>query len=186
MAPIAVILAAGKSTRMKSKCPKALHEVASQCCNSCWTPVTRRAVVPRVAGGGPWQGRNHCALREGDERIQWVEQAEQLGTGHAARVCEPQLRQHHGDVFILTGDALIRGEVLRTLLRTHREEHANASMATAILDDPTGYGRVVRDAGPVRPYRRADRRHAAGARNPRGFPSYYCFKGKTCCSPCRV
>jgi bifunctional UDP-N-acetylglucosamine pyrophosphorylase/glucosamine-1-phosphate N-acetyltransferase len=82
-----------------------------------------------------------------DKRIHWIEQTEQLGTGHAARMCEAELKNLHGDVFILAGDGpLIRGDVLKTLAKAHKEEHAAASMATAILDDPTGYGRVIRDA----------------------------------------
>jgi bifunctional UDP-N-acetylglucosamine pyrophosphorylase/glucosamine-1-phosphate N-acetyltransferase len=61
-------------------------------------------------------------------------------------MCVPYLEGHRGDVFILAGDGpLIRGEVLRTLHNAHREEKAAASMATAVLDDPTGYGRIVRD-----------------------------------------
>ncbi|HZN69125.1 MAG TPA: NTP transferase domain-containing protein [Tepidisphaeraceae bacterium] len=180
MAPIAVILAAGKSTRMKSKCPKALHEVCGKpmlqfVLDACYEAGCQRVLL--VVGHGKDEIIAHFGR---DERIQWVEQAEQLGTGHAARVCEPQLRQHHGDVFILTGDApLIRGEVLRTLLRTHREEHANASMATAILDDPTGYGRVVRDAQGqfVRIVEQIDA--TPQEREIREvFPSYYCFKGE--------
>jgi bifunctional UDP-N-acetylglucosamine pyrophosphorylase / glucosamine-1-phosphate N-acetyltransferase len=60
-----------------------------------------------------------------DKRIHWVEQTEQLGTGHAARMCEPLLRGHGGDVLILAGDTpLIRGEILRTLLQAHRARHA--------------------------------------------------------------
>jgi bifunctional UDP-N-acetylglucosamine pyrophosphorylase/glucosamine-1-phosphate N-acetyltransferase len=83
----------------------------------------------------------------GDQRVSFVEQTERLGTGHAARMCEAELKKVHGDVFILAGDGpLIRGEVLKTLLSAHHEEHAAASMATAILDDPTGYGRIWRDA----------------------------------------
>ena len=62
-------------------------------------------------------------------------------------VCREELKkQPAGDVFILAGDGpLIRGEVLNTLHNAHKEEEAAASMATAILDDPTGYGRIVRD-----------------------------------------
>jgi bifunctional UDP-N-acetylglucosamine pyrophosphorylase / glucosamine-1-phosphate N-acetyltransferase len=115
-----------------------------------------------------------------DERIEWVEQTEQLGTGHAARMAEPQLRNHHGDVFILTGDApLIRGEVLRTLLRAHRDDHAAASMATAVLDDPTGYGRIVRDAEGqfVEIVEQADA--TPEQREIREvFPSYYCLRSE--------
>jgi len=113
-----------------------------------------------------------------DKRITWVEQTEQLGTGHAARMCEPYLKDFHGDVFILAGDGpLIRGEVLRTLHSAHHDEHADASMATAILDDPTGYGRIIRDGQgqfveiveqiDCTPEQREIREV---------FPSYYCVK----------
>lgn len=81
-----------------------------------------------------------------DRRIGWVEQTEQLGTGHAAKMCESEIRKHGGDVIILAGDIpLVRAEVLHNLLAAHHEDRAAASMATAILDDATGYGRVVRD-----------------------------------------
>jgi bifunctional UDP-N-acetylglucosamine pyrophosphorylase/glucosamine-1-phosphate N-acetyltransferase len=81
-----------------------------------------------------------------DKRIVWVEQAEQLGTGHAAKMCADELKKHPGDVFILTGDGpMIRAEILRTLRDAHRSDHSAASMATAVMDDPFGYGRIVRD-----------------------------------------
>src|SRR5205823_1882462 len=93
-------------------------------------------------------------------------------------VCVPELQKLHGDVFLLAGDVpLIRGQVLQTLLGAHREEHAAASMATAVLDDPTGYGRIVRDAQgdfleiveqiDCTPEQREIREV---------FPSYYCLK----------
>ena len=64
---------------------------------------------------------------------------------NAARMCVPQIEGVHGDVFILAGDTpLVRGEVLRTLHQAHADEHAAASMATAVLEDPTGYGRIIR------------------------------------------
>jgi bifunctional UDP-N-acetylglucosamine pyrophosphorylase/glucosamine-1-phosphate N-acetyltransferase len=113
-----------------------------------------------------------------DTRITWVEQIEQLGTGHAARMCEGHLKDFHGDVFILAGDGpLIRGEVLRTLHSAHLDEHSDASMATAMLDDPTGYGRIIRDEQgqfleiveqvDCTPDQREIREV---------FPSYYCLK----------
>jgi bifunctional UDP-N-acetylglucosamine pyrophosphorylase / glucosamine-1-phosphate N-acetyltransferase len=113
-----------------------------------------------------------------DPRIVFVEQTEQLGTGHAVRVCVPELQKVQGDVFILAGDVpLVRGEVLGTLLQAHRFEHANGSMATAVLDDPTGYGRIVRDGEgnfveiveqlDATPEQREIREV---------FPSYYCLR----------
>ena len=146
MALTAIILAAGKSTRMKSKRPKGLHEVCGRpmleyILRACYAAGCDRILM--VVGYGKDE---IVAQWGGDPRIQWIEQTEQLGTGHAARMCESELKKHRGDVFILAGDGpLIRGEVLQTLLRVHREEHAAASMATAVLDDPTGYGRVIRD-----------------------------------------
>jgi bifunctional UDP-N-acetylglucosamine pyrophosphorylase/glucosamine-1-phosphate N-acetyltransferase len=178
MSLTAIILAAGKSTRMKSKRPKALHEVCGKpmlhyILQGCYDAGVSRAIV--VVGHGKDEV---IAAFEGDKRIAFVEQTEQLGTGHAARVCVPELQKVQGDVFVLAGDTpLIRGEVLTTLLRQHREEHAAGSMATAMLEDPTGYGRIIRDGNgdfieiieqlDATPEQREIREV---------FPSYYCLK----------
>jgi bifunctional UDP-N-acetylglucosamine pyrophosphorylase/glucosamine-1-phosphate N-acetyltransferase len=145
MSLTAIILAAGKSTRMKSKRPKPLHEICGKpmlgwILDACFAAEVTRALV--VVG----YGKEEVMAQFGqDRRVEFVEQTEQLGTGHAARMCQGQLRGHRGDVLLLAGDTpLIRAEVLQTLLRTHRDERAAATMATAVLEDPTGYGRVVR------------------------------------------
>jgi bifunctional UDP-N-acetylglucosamine pyrophosphorylase/glucosamine-1-phosphate N-acetyltransferase len=178
MSATAIILAAGKSTRMKSARPKPLHEVCGRpmleyVLRACFEAGCSKVIV--VVG----HGKEEVVSRfEAEDRIQWVEQTEQLGTGHAARMCISSLEGHKSDVFILAGDGpLIRGEVLRTLLQAHREEAAAASMATAVLDDPTGYGRIVRDEagdfveiveqGDATPQQREIREV---------FPSYYCMK----------
>jgi bifunctional UDP-N-acetylglucosamine pyrophosphorylase/glucosamine-1-phosphate N-acetyltransferase len=180
MSTTAIILAAGKSTRMKSKRPKALHEICGKpmlqyVLDACYDAGCDRILL--VVGHGKDE---IIAEFEHDKRIHWVEQTEQLGTGHAARMCESHLRKGNGDVFILTADGpLIRGEVLQTLLRAHHEESAAASMATAVLDDPTGYGRVVRDdqgqfieiieQADATPEQREIREV---------FPSYYCVRSE--------
>jgi bifunctional UDP-N-acetylglucosamine pyrophosphorylase/glucosamine-1-phosphate N-acetyltransferase len=178
MSSTAIILAAGKSTRMKSKRPKPLHEVCGRpmlhyVLEACYEAGCHRLLV--VIG----YGKEEILGEYGnDKRITWVEQTEQLGTGHAAKMCEAHLKDFHGDVFILAGDGpLIRGEVLRTLHSAHHDEHADASMATAILDDPTGYGRIIRDEQgqfveiveqiDCTPEQREIREV---------FPSYYCVK----------
>ena len=178
MSTTAIILAAGKSTRLKSKRPKALHEVCGRpmldyILQACWDAGVTRAIV--VVG----HGKDEIIAQFGDDRrIHFVEQTEQLGTGHAAKMAEPELKRMSGDGFVLAGDVpLLRGEVLTTLLRAHRDEKAAASMATAVLDDPTGYGRVVRDAEgnfvaiveqlDCTPEQREIREV---------FPSYYCLK----------
>lgn len=180
MSLTAIILAAGKSTRMKSRKPKGLHEVCGlpmleYILRACYSAGCTRILM--VVGHGKEQIIDQFGS---DKRIHWIEQTEQLGTGHAARMCETELKKQTGDVFILAGDGpLIRGEVLQTLLRAHREDKAAGSMATAILDDPTGYGRVIRDAKgdfveiieqlDATPEQREIREV---------FPSYYCFKSE--------
>jgi bifunctional UDP-N-acetylglucosamine pyrophosphorylase/glucosamine-1-phosphate N-acetyltransferase len=178
MSVTAIILAAGKSTRMKSAKPKALHEICGRpmleyVLRACYGAGCDRILM--VVGHGKDEIVAHFGA---DKRIQWVEQTEQLGTGHAARMCETELKKHTGDVFILAGDGpLIRSQVLQTLLKAHRDDHAAASMATAVLDDPTGYGRVVRDAGGefVEIIEQVDA-SPDQLKIREVFPSYYCVK----------
>ncbi len=178
MSLTAIILAAGKSTRMKSKKPKPLHEICgrpmlSYVLDACYGVGCKKVLV--VIG----HGKDEVIAQFGDDkRITWVEQTEQLGTGHAARVCVPLLKDETGDVFMLTGDGpLIRSEVLRTLLHAHHDDKAAASMATAVLEDPTGYGRIIRNENGdfVEIIEQADatpeQREIQEV-----FPSYYCVK----------
>ena len=183
MTSTAIILAAGKSTRLKSKHPKPLHDVCGRpmlwyVLEACYAAGCTKVMV--VVGHGKDE---IIAQFADDERIVWVEQTQQLGTGHAARMCEEELKKHHGDVFILAGDGpLIRGEVLTTLLKAHHDDKAAATMATAILDNPYGYGRVTRDAkgefvaiveeADATPEQRAIKEV---------FPSYYCIKSDQLC-----
>ncbi len=180
MSLTAIILAAGKSTRMKSSRPKPLHEICgrpmlSYVLEACYGVGCKKVLV--VIG----HGKDEIIARFGDDkRITWVEQTEQLGTGHAARVCVPHLKDEAGDVFILAGDGpLIRSEVLRTLLHAHHDDKAAASMATAVLEDPTGYGRIIRDENGdfLEIIEQADatpeQREIQEV-----FPSYYCIRAQ--------
>lgn len=141
--------------------------------DACFAADVTRALV--VVG----HGKDEIIEQFGnDKRIHFVEQTEQLGTGHAARMCEPLLRGHGGDVILLAGDTpLLRAEILRTLIAAHHDDRAAASMATAILDDPTGYGRIIRDEKGqfVEIVEQADcdepQREIREV-----FPSYYCVK----------
>jgi bifunctional UDP-N-acetylglucosamine pyrophosphorylase/glucosamine-1-phosphate N-acetyltransferase len=148
MSATAIILAAGKSTRMKSRRPKPLHEICGKpmlgwILDACFDAEVTRIML--VVG----HGKDEIIAAFGqDKRIEFVEQTEQLGTGHAAKMCANQLKGHSGDVLILAGDVpLITGQVLKSLRQAHKDEHASATMATAVLEDPTGYGRVVRGEG---------------------------------------
>ncbi len=176
----AIILAAGKSTRLKSRLPKPLHEICGRpmlhyVLQACFSAGCQRVMV--VVGHGKQQIIDTFGS---DKRIIFVEQTEQLGTGHAARMCQPHLQNQGGDVFILAGDGpLIRGQVLQNLLETHRREQADASMATAELDNPFGYGRIIRDAAGQfeaiveEPDCTDEQRLLREV-----FPSYYCVKSE--------
>jgi bifunctional UDP-N-acetylglucosamine pyrophosphorylase/glucosamine-1-phosphate N-acetyltransferase len=163
---------------MKTRRPKPLHEICGRpmltyVLRACFEAGCSRVIV--VVGFG-----KEAIIDEfgKDPRITFCEEVQLLGTGHAVRVCEPELRKIQGDLFIVAGDAtLIRPEILRTLLNNHRQEHVVASMATAIVDDPTGFGRVLRDEQGefVRIVEQAD--CTPEQREIREvFPSYYCVK----------
>jgi len=178
MSLTAIILAAGKSTRMKSRVSKPLHEVCGRpmlewILLACYEAGCDRVIV--VVG----HGKDEVIARFGaDRRITWVEQTEQLGTGHAVRMCEAELRKAHGDVLILAGDGpLIRAEVLRNMRNAHRDEHAAGTLATAVLDDPTGYGRIARDQnGDFLAIVEHSDASPEQLKINEVFPSYYCVK----------
>ena len=134
---------------MAGDLPKVVHEVAGRPMVSWVVDACRAAGVERcVAVVGYRSGLVKAALAEFGPYVQFVEQAEQLGTGHAARMAQP-LFEGLGDrdVFVLAGDGpLIRAATLDAVLTRHRAVSAAATLATAVIPDPAGYGRVVRDA----------------------------------------
>jgi len=145
----AVVLAAGQGTRMKSKLYKVLHPV-------CGKPMVQHVVdtmasmqvedIVVVVGHGADAVR--AKLGEG---VAYAIQEEQLGTAHAVQQAAPFLRDKEGTTFLLYGDVpLLSAETLSALLTYHEEQQAAATVLTAVLSDPTGYGRIVRDeAGEV-------------------------------------
>ncbi len=149
-APAAVILAAGEGKRMKSDRAKVLHEVLGR---SLVGHVVHRALS---AGASPVvvvvgvQGdavRRHLEERFPGAPLEFVVQEERRGTADAVRRAVPALRRFRGDVFLLCGDVpALPVRALRDLLRHHRRRQASLTILTAELDDPTGYGRIVRDA----------------------------------------
>lgn len=79
------------------------------------------------------------------EHVAYVKQEEQLGTGHAVKIAEPLLKNLHGMTLVIAGDTpLIRPETLAELFAYHQAEKATATILTAIADDPTGYGRIIK------------------------------------------
>ncbi len=175
-----VILAAGKGTRMGSELPKVAHEVAGRAmalwvADACAEAGCERVVV--IVGHGRGVVRELFEGWTGGAEVSFVVQEPQLGTGHAAQCAAPLLAERGGDAFVLAGDGpLIRAGTLRALLDRHRSAGAAATLATATLEDPTGYGRIVRD-GAGRFERIVEHKHCdERERSIREVnPSYYCF-----------
>ena len=140
----ALILAAGMGTRMKSSLPKVLHTVNGISMIEQVIRLCREAGCSDVAAITGFQG---ALVREtvGDG-ISYVEQKEQLGTGHAVMQAADYLKNHTGYVLVICGDTpLLRAETIRRLIDECREAKAAAAVLTAVMDNPFGYGRVLRD-----------------------------------------
>ncbi len=144
----AVILAAGKSTRMVTDLPKVLHEVCGRPMLAYVLEACRKVGVEKILVVIGYRKDDVIAAFAGQDDIIWIEQTEQHGTGHAVMMCEQELRKGGWqDTLVLCGDGpLISDKVLGTVVEKHRTENASATLATSVLEDPAGYGRIVRDA----------------------------------------
>ncbi|NAX19281.1 MULTISPECIES: bifunctional UDP-N-acetylglucosamine diphosphorylase/glucosamine-1-phosphate N-acetyltransferase GlmU [unclassified Vibrio] len=142
----AVILAAGKGTRMYSNMPKVLHTLAGK-------PMVKHVIdtcnslgaqnIHLVYGHGGEQMQQALA----EESVNWVLQADQLGTGHAVDQASPHF-QDDEKILVLYGDVpLISEETVESLLDAQPND--GIALLTVVLDNPTGYGRIVRKHGPV-------------------------------------
>lgn len=142
----AVILAAGKGTRMKSNLPKVLH------------PVCGRAMIEHVLLSVKKTGVHKTVMVVGyqsdliaelvGDRVEIAYQPEQLGTAHALLQTHAALEEFAGDILVVCGDTpLIRSETLLGLFEEHNRKGNAATVLTAILPNPTGYGRVIRSTG---------------------------------------
>ncbi len=140
-----VILAAGKGTRMQSRYNKMIHKLAGR-------PLIDHVIegaldlsdkVVCVVGH---QARQVKGSITRCEAVEFVQQDEQKGTAHAVWQAEDYISSHRGQCLILYGDTpLIRQETLMKMIDIHRKREAGMTMLTSRLDDPTGYGRIVRD-----------------------------------------
>ena len=144
---VAIILAAGVSSRMNTKLPKVLHEVCGRPMLSYVLDACRNAGVGRIFVVVGYGGQEVQALFGDFEDIVWVWQKEQRGTADAVLCCKEHLGDFDGETLVLCGDGpLIRSETLETVIEKHQAAHSAATLATAVLEDPAGYGRIVRDA----------------------------------------
>jgi bifunctional UDP-N-acetylglucosamine pyrophosphorylase/glucosamine-1-phosphate N-acetyltransferase len=142
--PAVVILAAGKGTRLKSSRPKVLHEIGGKPLLDCVIAAASKVVAPAdiyVVAGHLAERVKAAVAATG---VRFVEQAEQLGTGHAIQ-CASQAIAGYEHILVLSGDVpLIRPETIERLWQFHQAQQAAMTILTAAPADPTGYGRVLR------------------------------------------
>lgn len=144
-----VILAAGQGTRIKSKFPKVTHKVCGKEMVNHVIDAMKKADlndINVVIGKGAELVKEVTASRN----VSYSVQNEQLGTGHAVKCAKDFLKGKQGVVAIFTGDApLITSETVKNLMKEHIDSKNAGTVLTAVIDDPTGYGRIIRKDGEV-------------------------------------
>lgn len=142
---LTVILAAGKGTRMKSNKIKVLHKVAGK-------PMLKHVIstleslntdVVCVIG----HQKDEVKDEINNSSVEYAVQSEQLGTGHAVKQAESYIKKHSGSVVVLYGDTpLLRAETVQSFIEKHKNSYSDLTIMTAELDNPTGYGRIVKNS----------------------------------------
>lgn len=141
---MALILAAGKGTRMKSSIPKVLHEVRGRSLIQHVIDSCREARVDQILA---IIGHNkEMVERALGDQVGYIYQEQQLGTGHALLMATEHLPKDDTIVLVLVGDApLIEGDTLSQLMEVHQKNQNSATVLTARMENPTGYGRILQD-----------------------------------------
>ena len=140
------VLAAGKGTRMRSHLPKVLHPLGGRTLvENVLASLAKVQPARQIAIVGYLADEVRTALAHVSE-LEFVEQSEQLGTGHAVQQVIPALEGFEGNLLVLNGDVpLLRPETIAKMVETHVKNKNAATILTAQFDDPTGYGRVFCD-----------------------------------------
>lgn len=138
-----IILAAGKGTRMKSKLPKVLHKVGGK-------PMLQHVIDAAKSAGSTREvvviGNGAELVQQSFNDVEFVLQAEQLGTGHAVLCTKEKFVNSNDTILVLCGDTpLFTGELLKNFVEKHIKSKAAATVLTAEMPDATGYGRIIRE-----------------------------------------
>ena len=145
--PVAIVLAAGQGTRMKSDLPKVVHKVCGRSMIEHVLDAARQAGVKKTVVVVGHQAKIVKEALANVDDVVFALQEQQHGTGHAVMVCEKALRGHDGPVLVLAGDTpLLKAESLRQLLDEQRKAEAACVVGTSETDANEGLGRIVRDA----------------------------------------
>lgn len=179
-APGAIILAAGKGTRMNSDLPKVCHPIGGRAMVCAVVDACLEAGCDRIGVVvGYRQEKVRQALSDYAGSVEFAEQREQLGTGDAVKAASRLFAEEpQRDLFVLCGDGpLIHASTLSTMLERHRSTRASATLATSVIEDPNGYGRIVRGRE-GRFERIVEQKNATPEQLQirEVNPSYYCFR----------
>ena len=178
MESAAIVLAAGAGTRMKSRKPKVAHEVLGKPMVRWVIDAAHEAGLSRIVTVVGHERDQVIPLVEGDTQI--AEQYVRRGTADAVNSCREQLGDFEGSVVVLSGDCpLITPATIRKLVEMRERADAAVVVLTMELDDPTGYGRIVRDAsGEVERIVEQKDANDAEAAITECNSGFYCFDGK--------
>lgn len=143
---LAIVMAAGKGTRMESELPKVLVP-------ACGRPMIEYVIDALMAAGVSkivvvvgYRANDVRDALKSREIVEFADQTEQLGTGHAVMMCRQQIDQHDGAVLVVTGDSpMIQVESINALLDLYNQEQPACILGSLHSDDPHGLGRIVRD-----------------------------------------
>jgi len=145
-APVAIVLAAGKGTRMKSELPKVLCEAAGRPLVSYVIDALRTAGVGKIVAVIGYRADLVKEALQSDPNINFALQEEQLGTGHAVMMCREAVANHNGPVIVVAGDSpMMQSDSIAALLKDYAETSPACILGTLIHEDPTGLGRIGRD-----------------------------------------
>jgi UDP-N-acetylglucosamine pyrophosphorylase len=144
--PLAIVLAAGKGTRMESDLPKVLVPVCGRPMIRFVLDALRQASIQRIVVVVGYRAELVAAELASEPGVEFAEQREQRGTGHAVMMCREQLSKHAGPIVVVTGDSpMLQATTVRRLLAEFDAGHDACLMGTVERDNPTGFGRIVRD-----------------------------------------
>lgn len=144
--PLAIVLAAGKGTRMKSDLPKVLCQADGRPLIEYVFDSLRKAGVEKILAVVGYKAEDVKTALASYDNVDFALQAEQLGTGHAVMMCREQIAEHNGPVVVVAGDSpMMQSSSIEKLLESFSSSQPACILGTLIHDDPTGLGRIVRD-----------------------------------------
>jgi bifunctional UDP-N-acetylglucosamine pyrophosphorylase/glucosamine-1-phosphate N-acetyltransferase/UDP-N-acetylglucosamine pyrophosphorylase len=143
---LAVVMAAGKGTRMRSELPKVLVPVCSRPMIDYVLDALQAAGIDQTLVVVGYRADDVRAALRSRPAVEFCVQAEQLGTGHAVMMCREHLARHNGPVVVVAGDSpLLQADSVRRLLTEFEARRPACLLGTGMKQDPTGLGRIVRD-----------------------------------------